>query len=107
MARIIVPVGNQVLIRRRERAKTSAGGIYLPDKAADDDEHVEGEVLAIGPGRFVEIDKSDKSVELHRYAPMPCKPGELVIARRGGVYLEDGLYLICDHDILATFTGGN
>lgn len=129
MARIIYPANNQVLVRRRERAKTSAGGIYLPDKRDEDQgEALDGEVLAVGPGRFHDyyanvhysgpgaIEHATKAEQeqlatecvLPRYTPMPCKAGQLVVfSPIGATELEDGLWLVCDHNILATFEGGN
>ena len=44
----IRPLGNRVLVRR-SKAKTTEGGIYLPDSAQEKPK--EGEVLAVGPGK--------------------------------------------------------
>ncbi len=126
--RIIKPVNNQVLVRRRAPTKT-AGGLHIPDAARTNDQTFEGEVLAVGPGRFTDHyanpdyicepppeilatnpdDRSElqRSLVVPKFAPMPCKPGDLVITTRNGTELGDDLWLFCDHEILATVTGGN
>lgn len=48
MTKNIRPLGNRVLVRR-SKAKTSKGGILLPDSAQEKPK--EGEVLAVGPGK--------------------------------------------------------
>lgn len=45
------PLGNRVLIKRIE-AKTTKGGILLPDSAREKPR--QGEVLAVGPGTYDE-----------------------------------------------------
>jgi chaperonin GroES len=47
-AQKIRPLGNRVLVKRFQ-AKTSKGGIILPDSAQEKPR--EGEVLAVGPGK--------------------------------------------------------
>lgn len=44
----IKPMGNRVLIKRSQ-AKSSKGGILLPDSAQEKPK--EGEVIAVGPGK--------------------------------------------------------
>ena len=44
------PLGDRVVVRREEAAKTSKGGIVLPDTAKEKPRR--GEVLAAGPGRW-------------------------------------------------------
>ncbi len=43
------PLGNRILVKRA-KAKTSKGGIILPDSAQEKPK--EGEVIAVGPGKF-------------------------------------------------------
>ncbi|MBI2743026.1 MAG: co-chaperone GroES [Chlamydiales bacterium] len=50
----IRPLGNRVLVKRSE-AKTSKGGIILPDSAKEKPK--QGEVVAVGPGRTDEEGK--------------------------------------------------
>ncbi len=48
----IKPLQNWVLVRAGEAMEKSAGGIIIPDVAKEKPE--EGEVVAVGEGRFVE-----------------------------------------------------
>jgi chaperonin GroES len=50
-AKKIKPLGNRVLVKRSE-AKTSKGGILLPDTAQEKPK--QGEVVAVGPGKMDE-----------------------------------------------------
>lgn len=45
---MIQPLGNRVLVRR-EDAKTTKGGIFLPETAQEKSKT--GEVIAVGPGK--------------------------------------------------------
>jgi chaperonin GroES len=45
----IRPLHDRIVVRRLEEATTSAGGIVLPDSAAE--KPSQGEVLAVGPGK--------------------------------------------------------
>ena len=47
----IKPLGNRVVVRR-SKAKTSKGGILLPDSAQERPR--EGQVIAAGPGKITE-----------------------------------------------------
>ena len=42
------PLHDRVVIRRLDEAQTTAGGIIIPDTAAE--KPMQGEVLAVGPG---------------------------------------------------------
>jgi chaperonin GroES len=48
----INPLHDRVVIRRLEEELTSAGGIVIPDSAAE--KPAQGEVLAVGPGKLLE-----------------------------------------------------
>lgn len=63
----IKPLGDRVLVKR-SKAKTSKGGILLPDSAQEKPR--EGEVLAVGPGKVNEDGKLE---------PMMLKPGQVVL----------------------------
>ena len=62
----IRPLHDRVVVRRLEEESTTAGGIVLPDSAAE--KPSQGEVLAIGPGkaldngdiRALDVKKGDK-----------------------------------------------
>jgi chaperonin GroES len=48
----IRPLHDRVVIRRLEEERTSAGGIVIPDSAAE--KPIQGEVLAVGRGRVLD-----------------------------------------------------
>ena len=55
----IRPLQDRVVIRRIEQERTSAGGIVIPDTAAEKPD--QGEVIAVGPGKR---DDSGKTVAI-------------------------------------------
>jgi chaperonin GroES len=65
----IRPLKDRVLIRPIEEETKTAGGIYLPDTAKE--RPVRGEVVAVGPGRYIE-EKGDR-------VPVPLQTGDKVI----------------------------
>jgi len=48
----IRPLHDRVVVRRLEEETTTAGGIVLPDSAAE--KPSQGEVLAVGPGKTLD-----------------------------------------------------
>jgi chaperonin GroES len=48
----IRPLHDRVVVRRMEEERTSAGGIVIPDSAAE--KPIQGEVLAVGNGKLLE-----------------------------------------------------
>lgn len=48
----IRPLHDRIVIKRLEEERTSAGGIVIPDSAAE--KPVRGEVVAIGPGKMLD-----------------------------------------------------
>ena len=48
----IRPLHDRLVVRRLEETTTSAGGIVLPDSAAE--KPSQGEVLAVGPGKLLD-----------------------------------------------------
>ena len=48
----IRPLHDRVIVRRMEEERTSAGGIVIPDSAAE--KPVQGEIIAIGKGKIAE-----------------------------------------------------
>ncbi|AUB80011.1 co-chaperone GroES [Candidatus Thiodictyon syntrophicum] len=46
------PLHDRVVVRRMEEERTSAGGIVIPDSAAE--KPIQGEVLAVGRGKILE-----------------------------------------------------
>ena len=84
----IRPLHDRVIVRRVEEEKTSAGGIIIPDAAAEKPE--QGEILAVGNGkplddggsRALEVKVGDK-VLFGKYAGTGVKVGgeELLVMR--------------------------
>ncbi|MBK1631853.1 hypothetical protein CKO31_14125 [Thiohalocapsa halophila] len=48
----IRPLHDRVVVRRLEEKRTSAGGIVIPDSAAE--KPIQGEVLAVGRGKILD-----------------------------------------------------
>jgi chaperonin GroES len=48
----IRPLHDRVVVRRLEEERTSAGGIVIPDSAAE--KPIQGEVVAIGNGKIMD-----------------------------------------------------
>lgn len=64
----IKPLHDRVVIKRLDEERTSAGGIVIPDTAAE--KPIRGTVIAIGPGKML----SDGKV-----IPVGVKKGETVL----------------------------
>ena len=65
----IRPLTDRIVVRPLEAEEKTAGGILLPDTAQE--KPMKGEVVAVGPGKFVES-KGDR-------VPPPLKNGDRVI----------------------------
>ena len=74
------PLHDRVIVKRLEEERQSAGGILIPDTAAE--KRSMGEVVAVGPG------KTDESGKLQ---PMGVKPGDKVLFGRLARDRSDGL----------------
>ena len=64
----VKPLNDRVLIKRVDPKEQVKGGIIIPDTAKE--KPLEGEVVAVGPGR---VDESGKKI------PMTVKAGEKVL----------------------------
>ena len=64
----IRPLNDRVIVKRVEEEKKSAGGIVIPDTAAE--KPSQGEVIAVGPGK---TDDNGKII------PMGVKSGNRVL----------------------------
>lgn len=89
----IQPLGKRLLVRR-SKAKTSKGGILLPDSAQEKPK--EGEVLAVGPGQQQE----DGQIET-----VSIQPGQKVLfSSYAGTEVkqesEEELLILNEDDIL-------
>ncbi len=84
------PLSDKVLVKPSQAEEKSSGGIYIPDAAKQ--KPIEGEVIAIGPGRV--LDDGSRS-------EITVKVGDKVIySKYGGteVKLDGEEYVILDED---------
>jgi len=86
------PLGDRVIVKRLDNETTTSSGIVIPESAAEKPD--QGEVLAVGPGRFndhgkrVEIDvKVGDRVLFGKYAGQGIKINgdELLVLREDDV----------------------
>ena len=91
----ITPLEDRIVVKSLEAEQTTASGIVIPDTAKEKPQ--EGEVLAVGPGRWNE--DGDQRV------PLDVKVGDKVIySKYGGTEVKYGgeEYLILSaRDVLA------
>ena len=87
------PLHDRVVVRRVESETKTAGGIIIPDTAAEKPQ--QGEIIAVGPGRY------EKNVRV----PMEVKVGDKVLyGKYSGteVTINTEQYLILrESDVLA------
>ena len=88
------PLHDRVIIKRLEEEKMSAGGIVIPDSAAE--KPIRGEVIAAGNGKILEDGK---------VRPIAVKKGDKVLFGKysGAEVKVDGqeLLVMREEDILA------
>ena len=96
------PLHDWVLIRAGEPREKSVGGIIIPDSAQEKPE--EGEVLAVGAGRFVEDKDSKDKVKKKTFVKTTLKPGEHILydkhAAREVEGDDEALVLVREEDVL-------
>ena len=94
----IRPLHDRVVVRRLEEETTSAGGIVLPDSAAE--KPSQGEVLAIGSGKL--LDNGD-------VRPLDVKVGDRVLFGQyaGSTVKIDGeeLLVLSESEIFGVLEG--
>ena len=92
----IHPLEDRVVILPEEEAETMRGALYIPDTAKE--KPTQGEVLAVGPGRFekgervkMEIGVGD-TVVYGKYSGTPYQVGddELIIIKASDVLAKVG-----------------
>jgi chaperonin GroES len=92
------PLHDRVIVKRLEEEKKSAGGIIIPDNAAE--KPVRGEVIAVGPGK-----RGDDG----KLQPMDVKAGDTVLFGKysGSEVKVDGVeYVVMrEDDIMGVFSG--
>ncbi|MDE3720614.1 MULTISPECIES: co-chaperone GroES [Nocardiopsis] len=92
---VLKPLEDRVVVKALEAEQTTASGLVIPDTAKEKPQ--EGEVLAVGPGRW--DDEGDKRI------PLDVKVGDVVLySKYGGTEVKyDGQeYLVLSaRDLLA------
>ena len=90
----IRPLHDRVIVKRIEEERRSAGGIVIPDTAAEKPD--QGEVLAVGPG---------KKNEDGKVSPVDLKVGDKVLfGKYSGTTVKvegDELLVMREEDIMA------
>ena len=89
----IKPLEDRILVKTLDAEQTTASGLVIPDTAKEKPQ--EGEVLAVGPGRF----------EDGQRLPLDVKVGDKVIySKYGGTEVKYGgedLLVLSARDVLA------
>jgi chaperonin GroES len=92
----VVPLADRVVVKALEEAERMRGGLYIPDTAKEKPQ--EGEIIAVGPGRF----EKDKRV------PMDVKVGDKVLYGKytGTEVTIDGeqFLILRESDVLAVIS---
>jgi len=90
------PLNDRVIVKRLEEEKKSAGGIIIPDNAAE--KPVRGEIIAVGPGK-----RSDDG----KLVAIDLKKGDVVLFGKysgSEVKVEGQDYLVMrEDDVIAVF----
>jgi chaperonin GroES len=93
----IKPLEDRVLVKSIDAEQTTASGLVIPDTAKEKPQ--EGEVLAVGPGRFEEGQR----------IPLDIKVGDKVIySKYGGTevkYNGEEYLILSSRDLLAILEG--
>jgi len=94
----IRPLHDRVIIKRMEEERTTAGGIVIPDTAAE--KPIRGEVIAVGNGKILENGE---------VRPLDVKVGDKVLfGKYAGTEVKvDGedLLVMREEDIMAVIEG--
>ena len=95
MSITIKPLEDRIVVRALDAEQTTASGLVIPDTAKEKPQ--EGEVLAVGPGRFTE--GGDKRV------PLDISEGDVVVfSKYGGTevkYNGEEYLILSARDVLA------
>src|SRR5579863_6184843 len=89
----VSPLADRVIVRAQEQTEQIRGGLYIPDTAKEKPQ--QGEIIAVGPGRFDE----------GRRVPMEVKVGDKVLYGKytGSEVTVDSepLLILRESDVLA------
>ena len=91
------PLHDRVIVKRLEEEKKSAGGIIIPDQAAE--KPLKAEVVAVGPGKITDDGKLQ--------APDVKKGDTVLIGKYSGTEVRvegEDLVVLREDDIMAVFT---
>jgi len=94
----IRPLHDRVIIKRQEEERTTAGGIVIPDSAAE--KPIRGKVIAVGNGKILE-DGSVRKLDLK-------KGDNVLFGKYSGTEVKmDGeeLLVMREEDIMAVIEG--
>lgn len=98
----IKPLHDWAVIRPRDAEERTAGGIVIPDTAKE--KPSEGEVLAIGTGKFVEEKDKKGKVKERKFVQTVLKPGDHVLYEKYSATKvslnNEELVLVREDDIL-------
>ena len=93
----VSPLADRVVVKALEETEQMRGGLYIPDTAKEKPQ--QGEIVAVGPGRFDE----------GKRVPMDVKVGDKVLYGKysGTEVTVDGenLLILRESDVLAKVTG--
>lgn len=93
LSKRIRPLGDRVVIEARELETKTAGGIVIPD-TADKDKPIEGTIVAIGNGKYID----------GKLTPLQVKVGEKVLfGKYSGTTIKvdgDELLVMREEDIM-------
>jgi chaperonin GroES len=91
----IKPLEDRIVVKPLDAEQTTASGLVIPDTAKEKPQ--EGEVLAVGPGRF--DDEGEKRI------PLDVKVGDTVLySKYGGTevkYSGEEFLILSGRDVLA------
>jgi len=94
----IRPLHDRVIVKRLEEERVSAGGIVIPDSAAE--KPVQGKIVAVGKGKILE----DGTVR-----PLDVKVGDKILfGKYSGTEVKvdgDDLVVMREEDVMAIFEG--
>lgn len=92
----VSPLADRVVVRPLEETETMRGGLFIPDTAKEKPQ--QGEIVAVGPGRFEE----------GKRVPMEVKTGDRVLYGKysgSEVTIDDDQVLILrESDVLAVIS---
>jgi len=94
----IRPLHDRVIVKRLEEERVSAGGIVIPDSAAE--KPVQGKIVAVGKGKILE----DGQVR-----PLDVKVGDKILfGKYSGTEVKvdgDELVVMREEDVMAVIEG--